>query len=139
MTTKNEDVVRRYYEAFNARDLAAYAELFTPDCVIEAPGLTLKGVDGMRGFDQVWTGAFPHARVESLKMTTVGDMVGSSNWMHGGRHEGPLKTPEGDVPATGGRLDAPYSASFELENGKIKLQRIVYDVAAIPKLLAATR
>lgn len=139
MSTKQEDVVRRYYEAFNARDLAKYAELFTADCVIEAPGVSMKGIDAMRGFDQVWTAAFPSARVETLRMSTIGSMVAASNWLHGGRHDGPLKTPQGEVPPTGGRLDVPYTTTFELENGRIKLQRLSYDAAAVPAILAATR
>jgi hypothetical protein len=54
-----EGVVRRYYEAFNARHLEAYGDLFAPDCVTEAPGFSAKGVGGVRGFDRVWTSAFP--------------------------------------------------------------------------------
>ena len=127
-----EDVVRKYYEAFNARDLEAYARLFTADCVTEAPGFSAKGLDGARGFDRGWTSAFPKARIESMRMTTKGEHVVSGNWLHGGKHEGTLHSPGGDIPATGATFDAPYCSLFQIENGRIKLQRLLFDPGFVP-------
>ena len=37
-----------------------------------------------------------------------------------GTHRGTLKLPQGEVAATGNRMDAPCCDVFELEDGKIK-------------------
>jgi ketosteroid isomerase-like protein len=134
-----EEVVRRYYDAFNARDLGAYADLFTPDCTTETPGFSAKGIEGVRAFDRVWTQAFPKARIESLRMVTVGEHLGTANWLHGGKHEAPLKGPGGEIPATGAQFSAPYTATFIVRNGRIALQRLQFDAESIPALLGLAR
>jgi hypothetical protein len=127
-----EEIVRKYYEAFNARDFEVYARLFTADCVTEAPGVSVRGVDGVRAFDHGWIGAFPAARIESMRMTTAGDVVVTGNWFHAGKHEGTLRTPAGDIPATGAPFEAPYLSRFEIADGRIKLQRLLFEPDFVP-------
>jgi hypothetical protein len=132
MTSSVEDVVRAYYSAFNTRDLEAYARLFTADCVTEAPGFSQRGVDGVRAFDRVWFEAFPKSRIESMRMTSVGDVVVTGNWFHGGKHEGTLRSPAGDLPATGAIFEAPYLARFHVQGGRITLQRLLLEMDFVP-------
>jgi hypothetical protein len=135
-----EDTVRRYYDAFNARDWEAYAKLFTQDCVVEAPGIQLTGIEGARNFDRVWTSAFPKARIQSFRMREVpGYGVAASNWLDGGKHEGPLKSPAGEIPPTGADFQAPYCASFRFDGDRIKAQKLLYEAEAIPYLLGLAR
>jgi hypothetical protein len=133
--SRPEDIVRKYYEAFNARDFEAYARLFATDCVTEAPGLSVQGVEGVRAFDRGWIGAFPAARIESMRLTTAGDVVVTGNWFHGGKHEGALRTPAGEIPATGATFEAPYCSRFEVANGRIKLQRLLFEPDFVPMKL----
>jgi ketosteroid isomerase-like protein len=130
-----EGIVRRYYEAFNTRNEGAYADLFAPDCVTEAPGFSAQGVEGVRAFDRVWTQAFPKARIEVLRTTTVGDHLATANWLHGGKQEGPLRGAAGEIPATGAEFSAPYAASFLVRDGRIALQRLQFDGPMIPVML----
>ncbi len=132
-----EEIVRRYYEAFNIRNLDGYAELFTPDCVTEAPGVSVRGVEGVRGFDRVWIDAFPKARIESFRMTSVGSVVVTGNWFHAGKQEGTLRSPAGDIPATGASFAAPYCSRFDIEGGRIKLQRLLFEPDFVPLALGA--
>jgi ketosteroid isomerase-like protein len=37
-----------------------------------------------------------------------------------GTHDGPLKLPQGTIPPTGKRMDAPCCDVFEVSDGKIK-------------------
>jgi len=131
-----ETLVRDYYEAFNARNFDAYDELFAPDCIVEAPGFSGRGIELARSFDRGWLEAFPHARIESMRMTTAGDTVVTGNWFHGGRHEGTLRTPGGDLPATGAVFEAPYTSRFEIEDGRIKMQRLLFEPDFVPLKLA---
>jgi predicted ester cyclase len=127
-----EAIVQTYYRAFNERNFAAYAELFTAACVVEAPGMSFSGIEGMRLFDRGWIEAFPSSRIESMRMTTAGTVVASGNWFHAGKHEGTLKTPAGDIPPTGAHFEAPYCALFELDGSKIKLQRLLFESNFVP-------
>ena len=136
MLTEHEKIARAYYQAFNARDWEAYSRLCTPDCVIDAPGVSLRGVDAVRAFDQGWVRAFPQAQIECVRSTDSGERVLFASWIHGGRHDGPMKTPEGEVPATGAVLDAGYAATFEFEGDRIRLQRVIYDPAYVKSLLS---
>jgi steroid delta-isomerase-like uncharacterized protein len=140
MTSTNDatDVVRRYYAAINARNWAAYDELFTSDPELAAPGsqddgfLRLRGVDAMRGFDQIWATAADDFTVEPLE--TVADPAGvvvlSRNRI-AMTHTGTLHTPTGDVPATGARIDTTYVGTFRLRDGRIESQQIYYDQLAL--------
>ena len=38
-----------------------------------------------------------------------------------GTHDGPLWLPQGILPPTGNRMDAPWCDVFRLENGRIQL------------------
>src|SRR5438105_1574382 len=113
------DLVQRYYDTFNRRDLAAYDSLFTPDCLVEAPGLELHGIDGARGFDSVWQAAMPDARIVNVHKTETGAFVMCENRFQG-THDGPLATSEGTLPATGRRFDEPYMAAFEFAGERIR-------------------
>jgi hypothetical protein len=134
--TQLEDVVRRYYEAFNARDYEAYARLFTSDCVVTSPGVELSGLDNMRAFDQGWIAAFPDARLETLRMLTAKNTVMTSNWINGGKHKGALRTPHGEIPAKGADFRAPYCARFVMDGQRIKRQEIIFHAEALPLLLS---
>jgi hypothetical protein len=134
--SKHEDLARSYYTAFNARDFEAYGSLFATDCVIEAPGVSARGIDAMRAFDRVWTGAFPEARLESLRMTTHGNYVLSGNWIHGGPQRGPLTGPGGTLPPLGKVLSAPYFTLFEIQGDRIRSQKLVYLPEWLPLALA---
>jgi ketosteroid isomerase-like protein len=134
-----EQIVQTYYRAFNERNFAAYGELFTSDTVVEAPGARLVGVEGVQMFDRGWLEAFPKARIEAFRMTTAGDVVVSGNWFHAGPHQGTLKTAAGDIPPTGVHFEAPYCSLFELQAGKIKLQRLLFDPDFVPLKLGLRR
>jgi hypothetical protein len=129
----DRDAVSR--DAFNKRDLDAYAKLFASDCVIEAPGFSGRGVEAARAFDRIYLDAFPGARIDPLRMMSRGGHVASANWMQGGKHQGPLKTPAGDIPPTGAEFNVPYCASFVIEDGRIKLQRLLFEADFIPVVL----
>jgi hypothetical protein len=130
MTDQLADLIQRYYDAFNRRDLAIYDRLFTPDCLIEAPGLELRGVEAMRGFDQGWQVAMPDARITSLHKAVAGRIVMSENRIRG-THTGPLVTGEGTLPPSGRVFDRPYTTVFELAGERIQRQTLHYDRAQV--------
>jgi predicted ester cyclase len=125
--SKSEDLVRRYYDAFNSRNYEAYASVFTRDCVLTAPGVSVKGVDAMRQFDRAWIESFPESRLEVLHMVTTGKLVAAAIWFHGGPQRGPLATPNGTVPPTGKSISVPGCVVFELEGDQLRAQRLLFE------------
>jgi ketosteroid isomerase-like protein len=128
------DLIQRYYDVFNRRDFAAYDRLFTPDCLIEAPGVELRGVEGARAFDRVWQTAMPDAKIVNLRKATGEGLVICENRLQG-THEGPLVTAEGTLAPTGKPFDEPYTAVFELERERIKRQTLHFDRLRVVQML----
>jgi ketosteroid isomerase-like protein len=128
------DLVQRYYDAFNRRDFAIYDHLFTPDCVIEGPGVQLRGIEGARGFDHVWMNALPDAKIVNLHKAE-GDHVVMCENRFVGRHTGPLVTPDLTLPPSGRTFDEPYMAVFELEGERIRRQTLHFDRVQVLKVL----
>jgi|1186.fasta_scaffold26211_2 ketosteroid isomerase-like protein len=131
-------LVRRYYAAINARDWSGYDELFTPDTELAAPGteedgfVRLRGIDAVRGFDQIWSTAAEDFTVEPLE--TMADADGSVVLSRNAialTHTGTLHTPMGDVPATGARIETTYVGSFRVHGGRIVSQQVYYDQLAL--------
>ena len=108
------DLVQRYYDAFNRRDFAIYDRLFTPDCLVEAPGVQLRGIDGARAFDQGWLEKVPGGTIVNLAMATADRIVMCEN-----RY-------------VGRGFDECYMARFELEGERIKQQTLHFDSAKVP-------
>lgn len=128
------DLIQRYYDSFNRRDFAAYERLFTPDCLIQGPGVELTGIEGARAFDKVWQAAMPDGKITSLHKATGANLVMCEN-RFSGTHHGPLVTAGGTLPPTGRRFDQPYLAVFELEGERIKRQTLHFDSMVLLKNL----
>jgi predicted ester cyclase len=120
-------VVERTYKAINAHDLEAAARDSAPDAVLTAPGdMTVKGPQGIKEYNQNWITAFPDARLETKNIFAQGNQV-VVEAVFVGTHNGTLKTPMGDVPATGRKVRGDYVQVFEVDRGLIKKARLMFD------------
>jgi steroid delta-isomerase-like uncharacterized protein len=131
----NTELIQRYYDAFNRRDFASYETLFTPDCLIEAPGVELHGIEGARAFDKVWQTALPDSKIVNLHKAAGAHLVMCENRITG-THTGPLVTGDGTLPPSGQRFDRPYMAVFEVDGERIKRQTLHFDRLQVMKDLA---
>jgi len=132
------DLVQRYYDTVNRRDYASYDRLFTTDCVVEGPGVTLEGIEGARAFDKVWLTAMPDGQIVNLHKTATGHMVMCENRFRG-THLGPLVTADGTLPPSGRPFDEPYMAAFEFQGERIKRQTLHFDRLQVMKVLATNK
>ncbi len=120
-------VVERGIKAFNAHDLEAIARDSASDIESTAPGDTkLKGPQQAKEFNQNFLNAFPDARAEVKNIFTQGNHVVVQG-VFTGTHNGTLKTPMGDVPATGKKVKGEYVQIFEVDRGLIKKADLLYD------------
>lgn len=114
-------------KAFNAHDLEAMARDAAPDIEGTAPGgMKVKGPQAIKEFNQNFVTAFPDARVETKKMHVAGNTVIVEGVFHG-THNGTLKTPMGDLPATGRKVDGEYVQIVDVDRGLIKRSHLIYD------------
>ena len=128
------DLVQRYYDCFNRRDFTAYERIFTPDCLIQAPGVELRGIEGARAFDRVWQTAMPDSKIVNLHKATGDRLVMCENRLKG-THTGPLVTADGTLAASGTPFDEAYTAVFELDGERIKRQTLHFDRLELVKRL----
>jgi ketosteroid isomerase-like protein len=121
------ELINRYYTAINERRFDDYDELFDPEATLEGPGgVSGTGVDAMRAFDQVWTDASSDFTITPLVQLSVNGKVSSENQVEG-THDGLLRLPSGDLPATGRTFGGRYVGTFEVAGGRIVSQHVYYD------------
>jgi predicted ester cyclase len=120
-------VVERGMKAFNAHDMEALARDSAPDIESTAPGdVKLKGPQAVKEYNQNFVKAFPDARVEAKNIFTQGNTVVVEG-IFTGTHDGTLKTPMGDVPATHRKVKGEFIQVFEVDRGLVKRDNLMYD------------
>jgi predicted ester cyclase len=120
-------VVERGLKAFNAHDMEALARDAAPDIEATAPGdLKLKGPQALKEFNTNWVRAFPDARIEAAKIHVQGGTV-IVEGIFTGTHNGILKTPIGDIPATGQKVRGEFIQVFDVDRGLVKRNNLIYD------------
>jgi predicted ester cyclase len=119
--------VERLYKAINAHDLEAAARESAPDSRLTAPGdVTVTGPQAIKEYNRNWITAFPDARIETKNMFGEGnEVVTEATFI--GTHDGTLKTPMGDVPATGRKVRGDFVQVFEVDRGLIKSAHLMFD------------
>lgn len=124
---ESKAVVEKGYKAFNAHDLEALSRLAAPDIVVTAPGgQVFKGPQQAKEFDQSWLTAFPDMRAEPKQIIAQGNHVVVQG-LFTGTHNGTLKTPMGDISATGRKVKGEYTEIFEIDRGLVKKQDLLFD------------
>lgn len=125
--TEAKAVIERGIKAFNAHDLEALARDSAPDIEATAPGdIKLKGPQALKEYNQNFVTAFPDARIETKNIFTQGNHV-TVEGVFTGTHNGTLKTPMGDVPATGRKVKGEFIQVFEIDRGLVKRDNLIYD------------
>ena len=99
-------VARQLYDNWNKRDFDASAAMTADDCVvtIAGSGEQFHGPDGAIEFGRRWADAFPDGRI------TIDNVIAASDhavvqFRGSGTHTGTLRTPMGDIPATGKHVE----------------------------------
>jgi predicted ester cyclase len=124
---ESKAVVERGIKAFNAHDLEAVARDAAPDIEATGPGdIKLKGPQAVKEYNQNFVRAFPDARVEAKNIFAQGHTV-IVEGVFTGTHDGTLKTPMGDVPATGRKVKGEFVQIFEVDRGLVKRNSLIYD------------
>lgn len=121
------DLVDGHTRVFNERDWDQAGSILSPDVETTAPGTgTVTGIEPFIAFAAGFARALPDSRLVPETVIEDGNRVVVEG-RYTGTHTGPLMTPQGEVPATGRKLDLPYADVFEVEAGRIVRHRTYYD------------
>jgi steroid delta-isomerase-like uncharacterized protein len=128
----NISIARRLYEDWNERDFDHLASLLADDgqILLVGSGTSFRGPDGAKQFADMWATGFPDGKVTIERAAASGKQVTIE---HTGRgtHTGTLKSPGGDIPATGKSVTLQLCDVFTIEGGKIKSLRSYFDSASL--------
>ena len=117
-------VVERHVEAFNARD--ADASPWSEDAGLVAPNASVQGRDEVLGFLGVFWDAFPDGRLETSSLISEGSDVAAQGRFVG-THTGVMRTPEGDVAATGRPVDLRWMSAYEVRGEELASEHLYFD------------
>lgn len=126
MSTEVLDHFERLEAAFAARDMDALVACWDPNIIYRSPAGTITGIADRIAAEHVWLDAFPDARTLRTRQFVVDNVIIVEGRMIG-THEGPLRTLEGVVPATGKKLDGRYVSIMTFVDGKVTDQSVYFD------------
>ncbi len=124
----NVSIARSFYDRWNNRDFDGVAALFAPDgeLVEVGAGLRLIGPEGAKELARMWADAFPDGSVTVERTFAAGDCV-CLEMTGRGTHTGTLRSPGGDIPATGRPVELEGCDVIEVRDGKIASMRSYMD------------
>ncbi len=128
----NIHLARTFYDAFNARELDRAAPVLSEDYeLLNIPlGITFRGLEGYKQFQQGWATGFPNGKIELTNIVATDDQV-VVEYVGRGTHNGPLSGPKGTIAATGRAVALSLVDVHHVKNGKIVRSRSYYDVLSL--------
>ena len=141
VTPSSEELIRRYYQLYNERQIQEAAELFAPDAVLEhAPygGPPARGGAGYIASAERSFVAFPDAHIEVLGIESHGESTYDVNLLATGTHQGLLDLGGyGRFEPTGVRVGVPHREVIEIRDGLIVYASVTLDVESLLAQLKA--
>jgi ketosteroid isomerase-like protein len=119
------DTVTKLYAAMAAADLNAADGMIADDCVFTTPsGVLTKSEHRMMG--EAFLVALPDAHMIVDHAVENNDEV----FVEGrflGTHTGDMQSPDGTIPASGGKIDLRFAEYFKVVGGSVTTQRSYWD------------
>jgi predicted ester cyclase len=120
------EAAKRADDAFNAHDLEGRLAANTDDSEFVMPGgMQLRGreqADLLRAF---WE-ALPDATLTWKNHVESGSVIAGEGVLTG-THTGTFRTPQGEIPSSGRRVELPYAFIRRVEGGKIAAEHLYFD------------
>jgi ketosteroid isomerase-like protein len=118
----NEEFVRNAYAVAEAKDIPSWVACFNSDAVFidESVGVTYRGPNEVGKPVVNYGTAFSDMHRELYDVFLSGEDVVVVELALQGTHDGPLWLPQGILPPTGHRMDAPCCDVFRLRKGRIQ-------------------
>jgi limonene-1,2-epoxide hydrolase len=110
----NEDVVRRFCEAFSRRDIEELLAYFTPDAIYHnIPFPPAQGIQAIRDTFELFVPGSPSIEFELINVAAHGSVVFTERIDR--------------MSVNGNPVELPVAGVFEIEDGRIKAWRDYFD------------
>ncbi|WP_426518111.1 ester cyclase [Diaminobutyricibacter sp. McL0618] len=126
MALSAQAIVDTHNRGLHERDFDLFGSIFADDVAVELPGSSFSGLDSLKGVLGVFTTAFPDIKLTPRQIYGDGEAVAVEQ-VFTGTHDGPLATPDGEVPPTGRAVTFTMVDAFVLRGGKVVEHRVYYD------------
>jgi steroid delta-isomerase-like uncharacterized protein len=132
MAQDNVQIARSLYDNWNERQFNKTAELMAADgeIVLVGSDTRFRGPSGAIEFSQMWADGFPDGRVKIDNVVASGDHV-VVQYTGKGTHTGALRSPAGEIPATGRSVTLELCDVQEIRDGKIRSVQSYFDSASM--------
>jgi predicted ester cyclase len=120
------EVMRRKIAALNAHDAKETLAVFSPNSFKEFPGASLRGPDQVVAYFSIFWEAFPDVDFDVTDVVEEGSVV-AIRGRSSSPHLGTLRTPGGDIPPTGRRIDLSISDLYEVAGGVMVASCLHFD------------
>jgi len=132
MAQDNVQIARSVYDNWNERQFDKTAELMAADgeIVLVGSDTRFRGPSGAIEFSQMWADGFPDGRVKIDNVVAAGDHV-VVQYTGKGTHTGALRSPAGEIPATGRSVTLDLCDVQEIRDGKIRSVQSYFDSASM--------
>jgi steroid delta-isomerase-like uncharacterized protein len=135
MSSVQENVVKRWWEElWNYGNLSVTEEIVSPDFINHDPSSPWvpAGIDGVKALAQAYHVVFPDMHFSVERQVAVGDTV-VSHWRVRGTQKGELM----GLAPTGKVVEAEGISIFEVVNGKVSRQTVIWDTLGMLQRLGA--
>jgi steroid delta-isomerase-like uncharacterized protein len=135
MSEENKAVSKRFFEAWNARDMAAFDEIYAPDAVDhdpQNPFPDLRGPESAKRFCEMYSTGYSDGRYEVHEQIAEGDVV-VTRWTGKGTHDGELM----GIAATGKPVEVEGITIDRHAGGKIAETWTCWDTLGMMQQLGA--
>ena len=139
MTDKSvADLAKEQVLAYNAKDWDRARAALAPEVVYEEVGThrKIKGVDDVLTAWKGWATAIPDSRASfQSEMVSGNTAVLEITWT--GIHSGPLQTPNGEIPATGKKIELRAIQVVDVADDRVKSVRQYFDMGTLLQQIGA--
>ena len=125
--SSTKEAADRHLKAFNDKNLDEFVDNESPDIEFVIPGgVTLRGRDQVRDYMKVLWSAFPDMKVTPTYQVIAGDTAVTEE-TYSGTHSGTLRTPMGEIPATGRKVQGRQVAVQRVKDGLVLSEHLYFD------------
>ena len=124
--TEAKELAERDVRAFNEQDMEAKLAISSPDLMFVVPGATMRGIEEASGFARSLWEAFPDGHIACREDVADGTRAALEGTFSA-THVGTLRTPGGDIAATGARVELPCVLFYGVDGGRIVSKHFYFD------------